>query len=172
MGERKKKGNMKLIVGLLLLIFGIGTTGGCSVWYIWWYPKTYEYALNLADDASLPGSKANHLQEYLDEIKKISGPPRYIFTRPDLNLEKQKIILAGLITRFRDIEKLNPKEMAYQQGMFQLTGQEVDHQLERISKIFKSAKIRELPFLFFMFWLFSWVFWIVGSILSIPWDDL
>lgn len=163
---------MKLFIGLLILTIGMGITGGCSVWYQWWYPKTYEYGLKLADDASLPQAKADHLQEYLNEIKKISGPPRYIFIRPDLNLEKQKIILEGLITRFRDIAKLDPKEMAYQQGMFQLTRQEIDHQLNRISKIFKAAKIRESAFLFYLFWLFSWFFWIVGGILAIPWDEI
>ena len=163
---------MRLAIGLLVLLIGIGITGGCNVWYEWWYPKTYEYGLKLADDASLPKAKADHLQEYFDALKEISGPPRYVFVRPDLDLAKQRIILRGLITRFRDIAKLDPKEMAYQQGMFQLTGQEIDHQLERISGIFQSAKIRESPFLFFTFWFLSEIFWIFGIMIMVPWDEL
>lgn len=155
---------MKLVIAIFVLLIACCITGGCSLWNLWWYPRTYEYALNLADDSSLPQAKADYLQEYLDKVKEITGPPRYIFTRPDLNLSKQRIILEGLITRFRDISKLDPKEMAYQQGMFQLTGQEMDHQLKRISGIFKSAKIRESPFLFTVFFVLSWIFWISGLI--------
>ena len=150
---------MKTLLFFIILFFAIVITITGAIWYLWWYPKTYEYALNLADDASLPSAKADYLQEYLDTIKEISGPPRYVFVRPDVNLNKQRVILQGLITRFRDVAKLNPKEMAYQQGMFQLTGQEIDHQLERISGIFQSAKIRESPFLFFLFWLVVPLLW-------------
>ena len=153
-----------MIIGFIFLILGLLTTGSCGVWYEWWYPSRYEYGLKLADDASLPQAKADYLEQYLDRIKTISGPPRYIFTRPDLDLDKQRVILAGLITRFRDIEKLDPKELGYQQGMMQLTGQEIDHQLKRISGVFQSAKLRESPFMFISFHFLFWVFWIVGGI--------
>jgi len=154
---------MKLL-GVVFLVIAVLLTGSYAVWNKWWYPKTYEYALKLADDSSLPEQKAAYLEEYIEKVKDISGPPRYIFTRPDLDLNKQRIILQGLIKRFKDIAKLDPKEMAYQQGMFQLTGQEIDHQLKRISGIFKSAKLRESSFMFFSFCVFSWIFWIVGAI--------
>jgi hypothetical protein len=39
--------------------------------------------------------------------------------------------------------------MAYQVGMQQLTGQEMDHQLERIKQIFKDSKIRENIIMFY-----------------------
>ncbi len=162
---------MKLIIGLLLLAFALGSTGSCIAWHCWWYPRTYEYALNLADDASLPADKAAHLGEYLDRVSDITGPPRYIFTRPDLDLKKQRIILQGLITRFEDIAKLSPGEMAYQQGMFQLTGQEIDHQLKRISGIFKAAKLRETGILFIWFYVFSIMAWL-GILPCLPWDDV
>ena len=159
-------------LGFSLILLGMLTTSSCSIWYVWWYPSRYEYALSLADDASLPDAKAEYIQEYLDRVKTISGPPRYIFSRPDLDLDKQRIILAGLITRFRDVAKLDPKELGYQQGMMQLTGQEIDHQLVRISGIFKSAKLRESLFMFVSFHLISWVFWIIGVILlGSYWDD-
>src|SRR3990167_7509722 len=111
------------------------------IWYGWWYPKNYKYALLLADDVSLPETKAEYLKEYLSKVKTITGQPAYIFMRPDLELSRQVIILEGLIKRFEDIAKISPSEMAYQQGMQQLSGQEIDHQLERISGIFQSAKL-------------------------------
>ena len=162
------------VVGLFLLFIGIIGTSGCIVWNEWWYPKTYEYALNLADDSSLPKQKASYIEEYLVKVSTISGPPRYVFTRPDLDLDKQKQILRGLIVRFLDIAKLDPKEMAYQQGMYQLTGQEMDHQLDRISCIFKDARVREGS-LFIIFYCLLWPFWIVGIVLLVRnivlWSD-
>jgi len=153
-------------IAILGLIFCITFT---AIWHEWWYPKNYEYVLRLADDASLPGTKAEYLEQYLAKVATITGPPRYTWKRPDLDLEKQKVILEGLIQRFKDIAKLDPGEMAYQQGMFQLTGQEIDHQLDRISGIFKSAKLRENWFVFF---LQSWAFLIFTALLliSIKWD--
>ena len=76
-------------------------------------------------------------------VATITGEPRYIFKQPNLDTKKQLEILDGLITRFRDIANLQPSDMAYQTGMQQLTGQEMDHQLKDISSIFYSAKIRE-----------------------------
>jgi len=161
-----------MIVGFIFVILGLFSIGSCGVWHVWWYPSQYEYALRLADDASLPDAKAEYLQEYLNRVKTISGPPRYIFTRPDLDLDKQRIILAGLITRFKDIAKLDPKELGYQQGMMQLTGQEIDHQLKRISSVFVSAKLRESPFLFILFGWISWLSLTSGLIyLAIWWDN-
>jgi hypothetical protein len=162
---------MKLSLTVVFLVIAVILTANYVVWNKWWYPKTYEYALKLADDSSLPEQKAAYLEEYIEKIKDISGPPRYIFTRPDLDLNKQRIILQGLVKRFKDIAKLDPKEMAYQQGMFQLTGQEIDHQLKRISGIFKSAKLRESPFRFLSLCVFSWFFWIVGVIFLLIWFD-
>ena len=158
-----------VIAGFIFLILGLVSISSCGVWHVWWYPSQYEYALSLADDASLPDTKAEYLQEYLDRVKTISGPPRYVFTRPDLDLDKQRVILAGLITRFRDIAKLDPKELGYQQGMMQLTGQEVDHQLKRISGVFLSAKLREAPFLFILFGWVSWISSIAGIISLVTW---
>ena len=126
-------------------------------WWTWWYPKTYEYNLQLADDASLPQVKADYLKKYLADIDQIHGKPRYIFKRPDLNVETQKEILGGLIQRFEAISQILPSEMAYQQGMYQLTGQEIDNQLIRISDIFKSAKFRENFLLFFIVCFGTWL---------------
>jgi hypothetical protein len=158
---------IKRLILVLSTIFAIGITSSCCVWHGWWYPKTYEYALRLADDASLPESKAQYLREYVAEVNSITGPPRYIFTRPDLNLAKQKDILNGLIKRFDDISKLEPSSMAYQQGMFQLTGQEMDNQLKRITGIFEDAIIREYPILFFFFWILSWPLWAFTLIVGV-----
>lgn len=123
----------------------------------WQYKKNYEYALKLCDDASLPKVKAEYLKEYKEKVKTISGAPRYIFMTPDLELKIQLTILDGLIKRFEDIVKIDPSNMAYQQGMYQLTGQEIDHQLKRISGIFLSAKFRENILLFIFMAFFSWI---------------
>jgi hypothetical protein len=80
-------------LAITLGIVALASFGGCNLWYEWWYPREYEYALKLADDASLPEVKAQYLEQYLETIGKIDGPPRYVFTRPDLNLAKQKEIL-------------------------------------------------------------------------------
>lgn len=141
-----------IIMGVLLTLTNWITS---LIWFDYWYPKQFEASLKLCDDASLPEDKAKYLRDYLDKINTITGPPRYIFKRPDLDLEKQKQILRGLIQRFEDIAKISPSEMAYQQGMYQLTEQEMGHQLERISDIFKSAKLRE-NLLLFMYLYFGW----------------
>jgi len=136
-----------LIAGILGLIFSLVFF---SIWLGWWYPKNYEYALRLANNASLPEQKAEYLKEYAKSISTITTNPAYIFMTPDKQLDKQKIILEGLIKRFEDVAKLKPSEMAYQTGMQQLTGQETDNQLARISGLFRSAKMRENRFVFFL----------------------
>ncbi len=157
------------VFGIVLLVIGILLFAVCMInliiWNDWQYPKEYEYALKLADDSSLPQDKAKYLTEYLEKIKTIKGEPRYIFKRPDLNLSKQIVILEGLINRFNDIAKIKPSEMAYQQGMQQLSGQEIDHQLGRISSIFKEAKLRES--VMFYIWLnLSWILWLIIILLG------
>lgn len=134
---------------VLIVLFVVGSIITSTVWN-YGYSKNYEYALKLADDASLPQDKAKYLTEYLNKVSDIKGTPRYIFMTPDLELDTQRVILQGLITRFNDIAKIRPSEMAYQQGMQQLTGQEMDHQLSRIKGIFRSAKLRENFILFLL----------------------
>lgn len=140
-------------ITILFTILSLTCWISYGIWGAWWYPKTYEANLRLADDASLPLDKANYLEGYLQDVSSINGKPRFIFKRPDLNLEKQRSILRGLIKRFYDVAQLSPSEMAYQQGMYQLTGQEIDHQLARISGIFYSAKLRQsIPLFLFFYW--------------------
>ncbi len=144
---------MKIVLITIFILLGVFSLIYGCIWYGWWYPKTYEYALKLADDASLPQVKADYLKEYVEKVKTIQGEPRWFFKRPDLDLNKQVVILEGLIQRFEDVAKISPSDMAYQQGMFQLTGQEIDHQLDRISGIFQSAKVRENSLnAIFMWW--------------------
>ena len=145
---------ISLVLLVCVLVFA-------AVWFGWWYPKNYEYALKLADDASLPKVKAEYLKEYLQAVGGITGQPAYIFMRKDLELNRQREILKGLIERFEDIAKIEPSNMAYQQGMYQLSGQEINHQLERTSDIFESAKLRENPLIFF---IFCWGWLIFGAI--------
>ena len=155
---------MTNIMGIFFLFIGILGTGSCLAWEEWWYIRKYDYALELAADSSLPKQKAKYIQEYLDKVSTISGPPRYFFTRPDLDLDKQKEILRGIIIRFLDIANLDPKEMAYHLGMYQLTGQEIKHQIKEAACIFKAAKIREGN-LFIIFYCLLWPFWIGGIVL-------
>lgn len=156
-----------MILGLVLGIIASGlwtVSVVCAItWYNWIYPRDYEYSLRLADDASLPADKAMYLRDYLAKVKTVKGPPRLVFKRPDLDLDKQVTILEGLIKRFDDIAVIAPSEMAYQQGMYQLTGQEMDAQLDRISKIFCSAKIRETP----LFAIFCWWGWLIFLALAV-----
>ncbi len=46
--------------------------------------------------------------------------------------------------------------------MQQLTGQEMDHQLDRISNIFENAKIRENP----LFCIFLWYGWLIFGLIG------
>lgn len=149
------------IISTFIFLF---STSYSILWCDWIYPKAYEYSLKLSDDSSLPTDKAQYLTEYLDKVKTIIGTPRYIFMTPDLELDKQIVILEGLIQRFDDIAEISPSEMAYQQGMEQLTGQEMDHQLDRISGIFKSAKLRENVINFLFVSVFWWIFFILATI--------
>lgn len=132
-----------MLAGILCCLGGIIGCAYSGLYDRWWYPANYESSLNLADDASLPQDKAKYLQEYRDRVATITGEPRYILKKPNLDTKMQLEVLDGLITRFRDIANLQPSDMAYQTGMQQLTGQEMDHQLKDISSIFYSAKIRE-----------------------------
>ena len=141
------------VVTLFALIFSIYG----AVWANYIYPKEYEYALQLADDASLPNVKAEYLSEYLGRVETITGEPRYVFMKPDLELSKQKDILRGLIKRFEDIAEIESNQMAYQQGMGQLSGQEINHQLSRISRIFYSAKLRESFINYLVVGVLSWL---------------
>lgn len=163
-----------MLVGILCCLGGIVGIAYSRLYNRWWYPANYEASLKLADDASLPQDKAKYLQEYRDRVATITGEPRYIFKQPNLDTKKQLGILDGLITRFRDIASLQPSDMAYQTGMQQLTGQEMDHQLKEISGIFYSAKIREsllqfliirggIPFSLFMLGI---ICFITGSIVG------
>lgn len=152
---------MKGIIGLIAILVGIFCGAYAMVWHGWVYPKDYEYSLKLADDASLPKVKADYLEQYLSDVSSITGPPRYFFMRKDLELKTQRDILRGLVQRFRDIANISPNDMAYQQGMMQLTGQEMDHQLDRISGIFKDAKLRENPINYF---LMTWCIFLGPSI--------
>ncbi len=129
-----------LIAGILSVLLVIGIVK-LSL-FNWQYDRDYAYALKLADDASLPQAKADYLKEYLEKIKDIKAPVAYVFTKPDYDLNKQKVILQGLITRCEDIAKIAPSDMAYQTGITQLN-QEVEHQLKRINDLFKSARYRE-----------------------------
>ena len=152
-------GGLFFVLGILMIVFSI-TFG--IVWDSWWYPKTYEYALKLADDASLPEQKAGYLKDYYEKVKYITKDPAYVFMTPDKKLSTQKVIIEGLIKRFEDIAALSPSEMAYQTGMQQLTGQEMDHQLSSIRNLFRSAKMREDPFVFF---IMAWM-WLVGGVMT------
>lgn len=142
-----------------------------GIWFNWWYPATYEASLILSDDASLPEAKAKYLKEYLLAVDNISGPPAFIFMRKDLELSRQKEILQGLIQRFEDISKIPPSEMAYQQGMQQLSGQEMEHQLDRISGIFESAKLRENPLVFFII-VWGWVVYLAIFFIFLGVDEM
>ena len=136
-------------VGVVITLVLLAGTVTWGVWAGWSYPRTYSYALLLCDDASLPKQKREFLEEYRERVGKITGPPRYVFRRPDLALDKQLLIVDGLITRLSDIEKVEPSSMAYQQGMAQVN-EEMEHQMARIDGIFKSAAFRE-SFIFFAF---------------------
>lgn len=142
---------MKILFVILLTVF-LTSLAYMILWETWIYPKEYNYPLRLADDSSLPQAKADYLRDYLEKVKTIEGEPRYVFMKPDLELDKQIVILEGLIQRFDDVAAIPPSEMAYQQGMEQVTGQEMNHQLGRISSIFQSARVREsFPFFFFIY---------------------
>jgi len=150
------------VISCVLLLFCLVYA---LVWFGWWYPKTYEYALKLADDASLPEVKAEYLRQYLAAVEDIKGQPAYIFMRKDLELDTQREILGGLVKRFEDIAKISASEMAYQQGMYQLSGQEINHQLDWISDIFESAKLRENPLVFFVI-CWGWIIFMITSLIS------
>jgi hypothetical protein len=142
----------KFIVYCIVVILLLGIIVYPLV-YVYKYKRDYDYALLLADDSSLPRQKADYLKQYIEKVSTIKGKARYIFMTPNLELDKQIIILKGLVERFEELDKLNASSMAYQQGMYQLTGQEMENVLRRISNIFYNAKLRENPINYvFMMW--------------------
>ena len=142
----------KFIVYCIVVILLLGIIAYPLV-YVYKYKRDYDYALLLADDSSLPRQKADYLKQYIEKVSTIKGKARYIFMTPNLELDKQIIILKGLVERFEELDKLNASSMAYQQGMYQLTGQEMENVLRRISNIFYNAKLRENPINYvFMMW--------------------
>jgi lipopolysaccharide export LptBFGC system permease protein LptF len=94
--------------------------------------------LRLADDASLPILKRDYLMKYKDAV--ITNIQRedacYCFKQKRLTRTAQLTNLDSLIQRLNDIATLTPDSLAYQQGMQQITGQEFDHTMGEINKVF------------------------------------
>ena len=147
-----------IVIGLV----GFTSVMYALVWFTYIYPKNYEYNLRLADDASTPEDKAKYLKAYLNDIATIQGEPRWIFKRPDVDKQKQIEITEGLVKRLDDIAQMSPSDLAYQQGLEQITGQELDHQLERISSIFRSAKLRENPLIALSI-MYGWILIVIAA---------
>ena len=87
----------------------------------------------------------------------------YIFIQKQFTKTEQLKILDTLLKRLEETSQMNPQSFEYQQAMYQISGQEFDHTLERINGIFKSCYFRSGWWSWFIFWQ-----WILIALLVIP----
>lgn len=121
------------------------------------YNKNFGQYLKLADDASTADVKLTYFKQYRDAVNTINREnAAYVFQQKQYTKSEQLKILDTLIIRLEETNKMNPASFEYQQAMYQISGQEFNHTLERIDDIFSSCYIRTIPYNFlciFIWWL-------------------
>lgn len=156
---------MKIVSWILFVI--ILTMMVLSV--VSWIIRVYQYDRNigqylkLADDASTAQSKLGYLIQYRNAVDKnvLEENAAYVFKQEQYTKSRQLKIVDTLVSRLQDMQIMNPTSFEYQQAMYQVSGQEFDHTLQRIDDIFEDCFIREgvWGFLLILIW---WVILIFG----------
>lgn len=110
------------------------------------YDRTYGQYLKLSDDASTADTKLGYLKQYREAVSSIDREQgAYVFQQKQYTKTEQLKILDSLIVRLEDSTKMDPKSFEYQQAMYQISGQEMNHSLERIDGIFEDCYFRTTP---------------------------
>ena len=120
------------------------------------YDINYSQYLKLADDASTPDAKFSYLKQYRDAVSAISrNDAFYVFKQKQYTRDEQLKILDTLLFRLDSASRMSASSFEYQQAMYQISGQEMNHTLERIDNVFMSCYMRSGAF--FAYWcMFNW----------------
>lgn len=157
---------MKIFVFALALVLSVvSLTMLVSIQYSY-SVKCGQY-LNLADDASTSSSKLAYLTQYKNKVEGISQESAvYFFQKERMTKTTQLKILDSLIVRLEKTSQMDEKSLEYQQAMYQISGQEMDHTLSQINNVFHGCwDLQHNKALWvFICWL-SIIFWIGGFVL-------
>jgi hypothetical protein len=156
---------MKIFVFALALVLSIVSI--CMLVFI-----QYDYSvkcgqyLGLADDASTSSSKLVYLTQYRNKVEGISQESAvYFFPKERMTKTTQLNILDTLIIRLEKTSQMDEKSLEYQQAMYQISGQEMDHTLSEINNVFHGCwDLQHNKALWvFIMWLsiFVWIWWII-----------
>lgn len=136
----------------------------------YFYDKQIGQYLKLADDASTAQIKLQYFYQYRDLASQISRNDAYfIFKQKQYTRDEQLKILDTLIIRLEDATNMDPQSFEYQQAMYQISGQEFNHTLERINSIFFNAWLRSGMISYWVIWnwlvvILLWIYPIIRFI--------
>ena len=142
-----------LLFGLAILFIVIGITLAIDISYN--YEVKYNQFLKLADDASTAKDKLTYFKEYRERVSHISEEyANYIFKTERMTKSAQLKILDTLISRLETTAAMEEKSLEYQQAMYQISGQEMDHTLGDINSVFRGCYGIERCEIAILCWLF------------------
>jgi len=158
----------KMFISLTVLFIISSIVFGISIFF-----REYNYKVNIgqyismADDASTPALKLDHLKQYREKVSAgiHRDSARYFLKQDRLTKSVQLSNLDSLIQRLEDLSSLTPDSLAYQQGLLQITGQEFDHTVGEIDAIFRDCYMRDKFFTRFGSGVFLFVS-IIAAMLS------
>jgi len=154
-----------LLFGLAILFFVLGTILGVDIAYN--YEVKYKQFLKLADDASTAKDKLMYFKEYREKVSNISEEhANYIFKTERMTKSTQLKILDTLISRLETTSRMKEKSLEYQQAMYQISGQEMDHTLGDIDSVFRGCYGIERREIVILCWLFLGFVFFVGGLLT------
>lgn len=127
--------------------------------------------LSLADDASTANAKLVYLKEYKDAVSQIKEEnANYIFQQKRYTKSEQLKVLDTLINRLEITSQMDVKSFEYQQAMYQISGQEMNHTLEVINSVFYWCYAREHAYFILHYILWGILFLVVGLVVWLMFD--
>jgi hypothetical protein len=129
-----------------------------------WYEIKQKMAyLNLADDASTPAKKAEYLGKFIEAMEKTNLPEHAAFwwKTSENCIADQLSVVKSLKERCDELVGKDPESMGYATGIQQVTGQEFEHALTKISNLFTKAIY--MKYGWFMYYGFP-TMWIICGI--------
>ena len=158
----KALGICMVIMGIVLFIVSIVFV----ICFEYSYDKNFGQYLKLADDASTAKVKLDYFRQYKEAVMEIQREnAAYVFKQRQYTKSEQLKILDSLLKRLEDTSEMNEKSFEYQQAMYQISGQELNHTLNRINEIFKSCYLRSGAMAYWCIW--NWIPMIIIFILGV-----
>lgn len=148
------------------VIVGSFIFAGVWEWYMSFQARQTTSYLQLADDASDPQVKADYLNMFLADVEKKNLPEyaAFFFKTERLSIKQQNLVIESLIKRCKETAQLPKESFGFAQGMTQLTGQEFEHTLISINRIYSKALC--MRFGFIMYYLLTILS--IASFITVP----